>query len=40
MTESAEPADVLFYEQGASWLWVLTGPASAVAMLLIQLSAG
>ncbi len=40
MTESAEPANVLFYEQGASWLWVLTGPASAVAMLLIQLSAG
>ncbi len=40
MTEPSEPADVLFYEQGASWLWVLTGPASAIAMLLIQLSAG
>ncbi len=37
---SSEPADVLFYEQGASWLWVLTGPVSAIAMLLIQLSAG
>jgi hypothetical protein len=40
VTEPSEPADVLFYEQGASWLWVLTGPASAIAMLLIQLSAG
>lgn len=40
MTSANEPADVLFYEQGASWLWVLTGPASAISMLLIQLSAG
>ena len=40
MTQSSQPADVLFYEQGASWLWVLTGPASAIAMLLIQMSAG
>jgi hypothetical protein len=40
VTQSSEPADVLFYEQGASWLWVLTGPVSAIAMLLIQLSAG
>lgn len=40
MTQSGEPADVLFYEQGASWLWVLAGPAAGIAMLLIQLSAG
>jgi hypothetical protein len=40
VTQSSEPADILFYEQGASWLWVLTGPVSAVSMLLIQLSAG
>lgn len=40
MTESTEPTNVLFHEQGASWWWVLTGPASAVAMLLIQMSAG
>ena len=40
MTQSSAPPDALFYEQGASWLWVLTGPASAVAMLLIQMSAG
>ena len=40
MTESIPPAEVLFYEQGASWYWLLAGPASAVAMALIQLSAG
>ncbi len=40
MTQSSEPAEPLFYEQGASWLWVLAGPASGIAMLLIQLSAG
>jgi hypothetical protein len=40
MTRTSEPSNVLFYEQGASWLWVLTGPASGIAMLLIQLSAG
>jgi hypothetical protein len=31
---------VLFAEPGASWLWVLAGPAAGVAMALIQLSAG
>lgn len=40
MTEPTAPATVLFYEQGASWLWVLAGPASGIAMLLIQFSAG
>ncbi len=40
MTQSSEPADVLFYEQGASWWWVATGPVAAVAMVLIQMSAG
>jgi hypothetical protein len=36
-----QPAsDVLFHEQGASWLWVLAGPGAGVAMALIQLSAG
>ena len=40
MTESSTPPNVLFYEQGASWLWVLTGPAAGIAMLLIQISAG
>jgi hypothetical protein len=38
--QEKEPSDVLFYEQGASWLWLLTGPVSAISMLLIQLSAG
>lgn len=44
MTEPADGGaavpEVLFYEQGASWLWVLAGPAAGVAMALIQLSAG
>jgi len=40
MTESAAPPEVLFYEQGASWAWILAGPASAIAMALIQLSVG
>ena len=40
MTETGPPPDVLFYEQGASWWWILAGPASAIAMVLIQVSAG
>ncbi|BBY17883.1 DUF3093 domain-containing protein [Mycolicibacterium litorale] len=30
----------LFYEPGASWAWLLAGPAAAGAMLAIQISAG
>jgi hypothetical protein len=30
----------LFYEQGASWYWLLAGPISAIMMLLIQLKSG
>jgi hypothetical protein len=40
VTESVPPAEALFYEQGARWYWLLAGPASAVAMALIQLSSG
>lgn len=40
MTETGAEPEVLFYEQGASWWWVAMGPASGVAMALIQLSAG
>jgi hypothetical protein len=40
VTEAHKPANVLFYEEGASWWWVATGPAAAIAMLLIQMSAG
>jgi hypothetical protein len=40
VTEAHKPANVLFYEEGASWWWVATGPASAIAMVLIQMSAG
>jgi hypothetical protein len=40
VTEPSAPPDVLFYEPGASWYWILAGPGAGVAMLLIQLSAG
>lgn len=30
----------LFYEPGASWLWILAGPIAAVAMLWIQVNSG
>lgn len=32
--------EVLFYEPGASWWWLLVGPASGLAMALIQLTGG
>ena len=32
--------EVLFYEQGASWRWLLMGPLAALAMLYIQRGAG
>ncbi len=36
-----EPApEVLFHEPGASWWWLLVGPLSALAMVLIQLTGG
>nr|WP_236950257.1 DUF3093 family protein [Mycobacterium sp. MS1601] len=34
------PQRVLFFEKGASWYWVLAGPAAALAILGIQLSSG
>ena len=41
MTESGSALEeVLFYEPGASWWWALMGPAAALAMALIQISAG
>ncbi len=30
----------LFYEPGASWYWVLTGPAAAVSMIMIEIWSG
>jgi hypothetical protein len=38
--ESGPPPEALFYEPGASWYWLLAGPAAGVTMALIQLSAG
>jgi hypothetical protein len=40
VTDSTANPEVLFYERGASWMWVLAGPAAGVAMALIQMSAG
>ena len=40
MIESGATPEVLFYEPGASWMWLLAGPAAAIAMALIQMSSG
>lgn len=32
--------EVLFFESGATWYWLLAGPLSATAMLVIQLKGG
>jgi hypothetical protein len=40
VTESGPPPQVLFYEPGASWYWLLAGPGAGIVMALIQLSAG
>jgi hypothetical protein len=40
VTDGSDRANVLFYEQGASWLWLLAGPISAGSMLGIQLWGG
>ncbi|KUH81947.1 MULTISPECIES: hypothetical protein [unclassified Mycobacterium] len=40
MTDNQVRPQVLFHEQGASWWWVAAGPAAAIAMGLIQASAG
>ena len=46
MTEVPSPVpspltpEPLFAEQGASWAWVLTGPAAAVAMLMVEINLG
>lgn len=41
MTDGSSVTDeILFAEPGAHWAWVLAGPASAIAMALIQISTG
>ncbi|PND59758.1 DUF3093 domain-containing protein [Mycobacterium sp. ENV421] len=35
-----EQPERLFFETGASWYWLVAGPASAIAMLLIQIKGG
>lgn len=35
-----EQPERLFSETGASWYWLVAGPASAITMLLIQIKGG
>lgn len=32
--------EVLFYEQGASWAWLLSGPVAGIGMALLQRTGG
>jgi hypothetical protein len=32
--------EVLFSEAGASWLWLLAGPAAGITMMIIQITSG
>lgn len=38
--QHAEQPQRLFLENGASWYWLLAGPASAITMLIIQFKGG
>ncbi|AMO63275.1 putative transmembrane protein [Mycolicibacterium phlei] len=40
MTDTNPAPQVLFYEQGASWWWLIAGPLAGISMGLIQASAG
>ena len=41
MSEQPHPeSEPLFHESGASWYWLLAGPAAGLSMLLIQLKGG
>ena len=40
VTEPEPTSEILFAESGASWLWLLAGPAAGLAMFLIQLNSG
>ena len=33
-------SEVLFYEQGASWAWLLLGPFAGVGMAILQMPVG
>lgn len=37
---AGDQPEILFTESGASWLWVLAGPAAGLTMLLLQLKGG
>src|SRR5690606_25171282 len=40
VTDTNPAPQVLFYEQGASWWWLIAGPLAGISMGLIQASAG
>jgi hypothetical protein len=40
VTDTSSPPQILFYEPGATWWWLLAGPLAGISMALIQLSAG
>jgi len=40
VTPVQQPAQPLFFESGASWYWVLAGPAAALTMVFVQYRAG
>jgi hypothetical protein len=40
VSDEAPAAEPLFTESGASWYWLLAGPAAAGAMLFIQITSG
>lgn len=42
MNESEQPiyTEPIYTEQGASWLWLLAGPAAGLVMVFVQLRAG
>ena len=37
--EHVEEPELLFFENGATWYWLLAGPAAAITMVLIQYKA-
>ncbi len=37
---AAAAGEVLFYEQGASWAWLLSGPIAGVGMAILQRTGG
>ena len=39
-TANRERSEVLFYENGASWAWLLLGPFAGIGMAVLQMTGG